>query len=44
MVTLLFWLLYAGALLAVAYLVPGIHADSFGSALIAALILGLMSV
>ena len=43
MVTLLFWLLYAGALLVVAYLVPGIHVDSFGSALIAALILGLVN-
>lgn len=41
--TLLFWLLYAGALLAVAWLVPGIHIDSFGAALVAALLLGLVN-
>ena len=43
MTTLLFWLLNAGALLAVAYLLPGIHIESFFSALIAALILGLVN-
>ncbi|MFC5303181.1 phage holin family protein [Azospira restricta] len=40
---LLLWLLHAAALLAVAYLLPGIHVDSFGSALIAAVILGLVN-
>jgi putative membrane protein len=37
------WLLNAISLLAVAYLMPSIHVASFGSALIAALILGLVN-
>jgi putative membrane protein len=37
------WLLNALALLAVAYLLPSIHVASFGSALIAALVLGLVN-
>ena len=37
------WLLNAMALLAVAYLLPSIHVASFGSALIAALVLGLVN-
>lgn len=40
---LLGWALNALALLAVAYLLPSIHVASFGSALIAALILGLLN-
>src|SRR3954470_22552125 len=40
---LLVWLLNALALIAVAYLVPSIHVSSFSSALIAALILGLVN-
>ena len=40
---LLIWLLNACALLAVAYLVPSIEAASFGSALLAALVLGLVN-
>jgi len=40
---LLIWLLNAVALLAVAYLLPGIAVASFGSALIAALVLGLLN-
>ena len=40
---LISWLLNAGALLAVAYLVPGISVESFGSALIAAVVLGLVN-
>lgn len=44
MTLLLIWLLNAVALLAVAYLLPGITVASFGSALIAALILGLLNV
>jgi putative membrane protein len=40
---LIVWLLNAGALLAVAYLVPAIHVESFFSALIAALVLGLVN-
>ncbi len=44
MVTLiLVWILKAVALLAVAYLLPGIAVASFGSALIAALVLGLVN-
>ncbi|EHK64494.1 putative membrane protein [Achromobacter arsenitoxydans SY8] len=44
MVTLiLVWILNAVALLAVAYLLPGIVVASFGSALIAALVLGLVN-
>lgn len=37
------WILNALALMAVAYLVPGIGVDSFWSALIAALVLGLVN-
>ena len=37
------WLLNAIALLAVAYLMPSIQVASFGSALIAALVLGLVN-
>ena len=37
------WLLNAIALLAVAYLMPSIHVASIGSALIAALVLGLVN-
>jgi putative membrane protein len=37
------WLLNALALLAVAYLLPSIHVASIGSALIAALVLGLVN-
>jgi putative membrane protein len=40
---LLVWLLDAVALLVVAYLLPGITVASFGSALIAALVLGLLN-
>src|ERR1035438_7215463 len=40
---LLGWLLNALALLAVAYLLPSIQVASFGSALIAALVLGLVN-
>lgn len=40
---LLSWLLNAVALLAVAYFLPGIHLSGFGSALIAALLLGLVN-
>ncbi len=40
---LLIWLLNAVALLAVAYLLPGIAVASFGSAMIAALVLGLLN-
>ena len=40
---LIVWLLNAVALLAVAYLLPGIHVASFWSALIAALVLGLLN-
>ena len=40
---LLVWLLNAVALLVVAYLLPGITVASFGSALIAALVLGLLN-
>lgn len=39
----LVWLLNAVALLAVAYILPGIAVASFGSALIAALVLGLIN-
>ncbi|MGB3741724.1 MAG: phage holin family protein [Castellaniella sp.] len=39
---LLVWILNAVALLVVAYLLPGISVASFGSALIAALVLGLL--
>jgi len=37
------WLIYAGGLLLVAYLIPGVSVASFYSALIAALILGLIN-
>jgi putative membrane protein len=37
------WLLNAIALLAVAYLLPSIHVASFGAALVAALVLGLVN-
>ncbi|CAB3639614.1 Membrane protein of uncharacterised function [Achromobacter spanius] len=40
---ILVWILNAVALLAVAYLLPGIVVASFGSALIAALVLGLVN-
>lgn len=41
---LLRWLLNALALIAISYLVPGIHVDSIYAALIAALILGLVNI
>lgn len=37
------WMLLAAALLLVAYLYPGVVVQSFGSALIAALVLGLLN-
>lgn len=40
---LLVWVINAVALLGVAYLMPSIHVSSFGSALIAALVLGLVN-
>ncbi|EWM41443.1 hypothetical protein D556_1252 [Bordetella holmesii 41130] len=40
---ILVWVLNAVALLAVAYLLPGIAVASFGSALLAALVLGLLN-
>jgi putative membrane protein len=40
---ILVWILNAVALLAVAYLLPGIAVSSFGSALLAALVLGLLN-
>lgn len=40
---ILIWILNAVALLAVAYILPGIAIASFGSALIAALVLGLLN-
>jgi putative membrane protein len=40
---ILVWILNAVALLVVAYLLPGIMVASFGSALIAALVLGLLN-
>jgi len=43
MTMLLVWILNAVALLLVAYLLPGIAVASFGSALIAALVLGLLN-
>ena len=43
MALLLIWLLNAIALLVVAYILPGISVASFGSALIAALVLGLLN-
>lgn len=44
MTLLLVWILNAVALLVVAYLLPGIQVASFGSALIAAVVLGLLNV
>ncbi|MGE4451407.1 phage holin family protein [Castellaniella sp.] len=43
MMLLLVWILNAVALLVVAYVLPGITVASFGSALIAALVLGLLN-
>jgi putative membrane protein len=43
MKTLIRWLLLAGALLLVAHLYPGVEVKSFSSALIAALVLGLLN-
>ncbi|HLT98128.1 MAG TPA: phage holin family protein [Burkholderiaceae bacterium] len=43
MTLLLVWILNAVALLIVAYLLPGINVASFGAALIAALVLGLLN-
>lgn len=43
MTLLLVWILNAVALLIVAYILPGISVASFGSALIAALVLGLLN-
>lgn len=43
MAILLVWILNAVALLIVAYILPGIAVASFGSALIAALVLGLLN-
>ncbi|MFC4276007.1 phage holin family protein [Achromobacter aloeverae] len=43
MTLILVWILNAVALLIVAYLLPGISVASFGSALIAALVLGLLN-
>jgi putative membrane protein len=43
MILLLVWILNAVALLVVAYILPGITVSSFGSALIAALVLGLLN-
>jgi putative membrane protein len=40
---ILIWLLNAIALLAVAYLVPGIHVAGFSAALVAALMIGLVN-
>ena len=40
---ILLWLLNAVALLAVAYLLPAIHVASFGAAMVAALLLGLVN-
>ena len=40
---LLVWILNAVALLAVAYLLPGVTVASFGSALLAAVVLGLLN-
>jgi putative membrane protein len=40
---LLVWLINALALIAVAYLMPGVSVSSFGAALVAALVLGLIN-
>ncbi len=37
------WIINAAALLLVAYLYPGVHVESFGTALVAALVLGLVN-
>ncbi len=42
--SLLNWLISASALLLTAYLIPGIRVRNFGSALIAALVIGLLNV
>lgn len=43
MKTLLRWLLLAAALMLVAYLYPGVTVKSFGAAMLAALVLGLLN-
>ncbi len=43
MTLLLKWALCAAALIAVAYLYPGVHVDGFVAALIAALVLGIVN-
>ncbi len=43
MALLLKWALYAVALVAVSYLYPAVRVDGFGSALIAALVIGLLN-
>ena len=43
MKTLLRWLLHAAALMLVAYLYPGVAVKSFGAAMLAALVLGLLN-
>jgi len=43
MMLIVVWILNAVALLAVAYLLPGILVASFGSAMLAALVLGLLN-
>jgi len=40
---LVVWLINALALLSVAYVMPSIHVDSFGTALVAAVVLGLVN-
>ena len=40
---ILIWCCNALALIAVAYLLPGVHVEGFGSALVAALVLGLIN-
>lgn len=43
MALLLQWLIYSVAILIAAYLLPGVQIDSFGTAVIAALILGILN-
>jgi putative membrane protein len=43
MILILVWLINAVALIAVAYLMPGVIVSSFGAALVAALVLGLVN-
>ena len=43
MVLIIHWILSAISLLLVAHLVPGFHVQSFGTALIAALVIGLVN-